>query len=128
MSKILIVTEGSSDSFIINRSMNALYPDIADFFYFVDMEENYPFTGTGNLFGFFQGLSRIKIQNNILVIFDNDAAGIEKFEQYRSLPRPKNLHICRLPDHEYFSSFRTMGPNGQSVEDIMAQPLQSNAF
>jgi len=46
-SKILVVTEGSSDSFIIKRSINALYPDISDFFYFVDMEENYPFTGTG---------------------------------------------------------------------------------
>jgi len=52
--KILIVTEGSSDTFIIERSLNCLYPDIADFFYFVDMEENYPFTGTGNLYKFCQ--------------------------------------------------------------------------
>ncbi|HBW37720.1 HEPN/Toprim-associated domain-containing protein [Desulfosporosinus sp. BICA1-9] len=127
-SKILVVTEGSSDSFIIKRSINALYPDISDFFYFVDMEENYPFTGTGNLFRFCQGLSRIKIQNNILVIFDNDAAGIEKFEKCRDLSRPKNLHICKLPDHEYFSSFRTIGPNGESVEDINGSAVAIECF
>jgi HEPN/Toprim N-terminal domain 1 len=68
-SRILVVTEGSSDSFIIQRAVAALRPDVADFLDFVDMEEHYPFTGTGNLFRFCQGLSRIKIQNNVLVVF-----------------------------------------------------------
>ena len=39
-SKILVVTEGSSDSFIIERAMASLCPDIADFFHFVDMKEH----------------------------------------------------------------------------------------
>jgi len=125
---ILVVTEGSSDSFIIERAMAALCPDIADFFHFVDMEEHYPFTGTGNLFRFCQGLSRIKIQNNVLVIFDNDAAGVEKFEQSRNLNRPKNLHICRLPDHEFFSSFKTIGPNGASKENINGSAVAIECF
>ena len=89
--KILVVTEGSTDSFIIKRAMKTLSPDIADFFHFVDMEENYPFTGAGNLFNFCRGLSKIKIQNNVLAIFDNDAAGTESFDQVRNLHRPKNF-------------------------------------
>jgi hypothetical protein len=117
-SKILIVTEGSSDSFIIERAMATLQPDIADFFHFVDMEEHYPFTGTGNLFNFCKGLSRIKIQNNILIIFDNDTAGIEKFNECQHLIHPKNMHICKLPDHKDFENFRTVGPNGSSTENI----------
>ena len=64
-SKILVVTEGTSDSFILERALSKLRPDIADFFYFVDMEDHYPFTGTGNLFRFCQGLSSIRIQNKI---------------------------------------------------------------
>lgn len=127
-SKILVVTEGSSDSFIIERAMASLCPDIADFFHFVDMEEHYPFTGTGNLFRFCQGLSRIKIQNNVLVIFDNDAAGVEKFEQSRNLNRPKNMHICRLPDHEFFSRFKTVGPNGASQENINGAAVAIECF
>lgn len=50
--KFLIVTEGSSDSLIIKKSLELLKPDILDFFTFIDMEENYPFTGTGNLYRF----------------------------------------------------------------------------
>lgn len=79
--RILIVTEGSSDSYILRKAIDELYPDISDFFDFIDMKENYPFTGTGNLFNFCVGLCRINIQNNIIAIFDNDTAGIEKYHQ-----------------------------------------------
>jgi hypothetical protein len=127
-SRILIVTEGSSDSFIIERAMKELRPDIADFFYFVDMEEHYPFTGTGNLFRFCQGLSRIKIQNNVLVVFDNDASGMEKFLQCQKLIRPKNMHICTLPDHECFCNFLTRGPNGVSLENINGSAVAIECF
>jgi hypothetical protein len=43
--EILIVTEGSSDTNILKKGLDMLYPDIADFFCFVDMKENYPFAG-----------------------------------------------------------------------------------
>ena len=55
-----------------------LRPHIADFFKFVDMEEGYPFSGTGNFFRFTQGLASIGILNNVVVIYDNDAEGTAK--------------------------------------------------
>ncbi len=48
-SKFLIVTEGSSDTNILKTALPLVAPDVGDFFNFVDMKENYPFTGTGNL-------------------------------------------------------------------------------
>jgi hypothetical protein len=127
-SKILIVTEGSTDSFIIKRAIESLYPDIADFFHFVDMKEHYPFTGTGNLFNFCQGLARIKIQNNVLVVFDNDAAGVEKYNKAILLNRPKNMIICKLPDHESFNSFESVGPNGLLQADINGSAVAIECF
>ena len=127
-SKILVVTEGSSDSFIIKRALEKLRPNIADFFYFVDMEEHYPFTGTGSLFKFCQGLSRIRIQNNVLIIFDNDAAGVEKLQQSQALEKPSNMHFCRLPDHDMFSSFKTIGPNGVACADINGSAVAIECF
>ncbi|GHU84129.1 hypothetical protein FACS189415_7720 [Bacteroidia bacterium] len=62
--------------------------DILDFFTFVDMEENYPFTGTGNLFRFCQGLSSIKIQNKVLVVFDNDLEGVSNYDRVQKLKTP----------------------------------------
>jgi hypothetical protein len=63
-SRFLIVTEGSSDAKIIQHAFKILKPHISDFFDFVDMEEGYPFAGTGNLFRFLRGLISISIQSH----------------------------------------------------------------
>ena len=126
--KVLIVTKGSSDSFILRRTLDSLYPDIADFFDFVDMEENYPFTGVGNLYNFCLGLVRISIQNKIIVIFDNDTAGVEKYEQAMSLNKPSNFLITKLPDHLSFEDFKTHGPQGETVENINRRAVVIECF
>lgn len=126
--KILIVTEGSSDSFIIKKAIDSLYPDITDFFDFVDMEENYPFTGVGNLYNFCLGLIRINVGNKILVIFDNDTAGMEKYELLRTIKKPNSLLITRLPDFDEFSDFRTFGPQGEACENINGKAISIECF
>ena len=45
------------------------------------MEEGYPFSGAGNLCEFVQGLISITVQNNVIVVFDNDAEGVVSFNQ-----------------------------------------------
>ena len=116
--KFLIVTEGSSDAKVIQHALNLLRPEVADFFYFVDMEEGYPFTGTGNLYRFCQGLVSIEIENNVIVIYDNDAEGLENYEKTSKLGIPKNMRILKLPDCESLREFDTIGPNGQKKANI----------
>jgi HEPN/Toprim N-terminal domain 1 len=117
-SRFLIVTEGSSDAKIIQHAFRLLAPHIADFFDFVDMEEGYPFSGTGNLFRFLQGLISIKIQNNVVVIYDNDAEGVANYERSWALNVPDNMVILKLPDMEDFVGFDTIGPSGRHKADI----------
>ncbi len=126
--KILIVTEGSSDAFIIERSINELMPDVADFFHFVDMEEHYPFTGTGNLYRFCQGLTSIHIQNKVLILFDNDAAGIESYNKCKKLNCPNNMQIFKLPEYLEFNKFNTIGPSGESLENINGSAVSIECF
>jgi hypothetical protein len=64
------------------------------------MKENYPFAGVGNLFNFCRGLTSIRIKNDILVIFDNDVAGVEQYNKARDLNTPNNMHITKLPIHK----------------------------
>jgi hypothetical protein len=116
--RFLIVTEGSSDAIILRHALGLLRPHIADFFDFVDMEEGYPFSGTGNLYKFIQGLISIAVQNNVIVLFDNDAEGRLNFEKCRQLNVPDNMRILKLPDREEFRSFQTEGPSGQHALDI----------
>lgn len=116
--RFLIVTEGSSDANILRHAFTLLRPHIADFFDFVDMEEGYPFSGTGNLFRFVQGLISIAVQNKILVLFDNDIEGMFNYDRCTALNVPTNMRIVRLPDLPAFASIKTWGPDGQSAGDI----------
>ncbi len=126
--KFLIVTEGSSDSFIIKKSLELLKPDILDFFTFVDMEDNYPFTGTGNLYRFCQGLTSIRIQNKTLVIFDNDLEGVDKFNKTKNLNLPSQMKIMKLPELKEFNNFLTVGPTGETNENINGKAVAIECF
>ena len=116
--QFLIVTEGSSDAKIIERAFQLFRPHISDFFRFIDMEEGYPFSGTGNLHRFAQGLVSIGIQNNTLIVYDNDAEGVAKMRATMSLSLPSNFRVIKLPSLEAFETFNTLGPSGTSSEDI----------
>jgi len=127
-SKFLIVTEGSSDAKIIRKALAVLRPEIADFFTFVDMEEGYPFTGTGNLHKFCQGLASIAIQNKVLVIYDNDAEGRARYLDTSKLRLPKDMRVIKLPEHSAFEHFAAEGPNGRSVDDINGRAVAMECF
>ena len=115
-SKFLIVTEGSSDGYIIKKALELLRPHLLDFFRFVDMRKNYPFTGTGNLYKFCQGLVTIRIQNKVLVVYDNDTEGRTTYNETVKLPiPPKNMRIIKLPYLKEFENFPTVDLNNRST-------------
>ena len=116
--RFLLVTEGSSDAKILSHAFKMLRPEVADFFYFVDMEEGYPFSGTGNLHRFCQGLVSIGILNRVLIIYDNDAEGSARYAATKRLTIPPNMRVMKLPDLSVFENFQTIGPNGVGTDDI----------
>jgi hypothetical protein len=116
--RVLLVTEGSSDAAILRHALQLLRPHLADFFHFVDMDKGYPFTGTGQVYNFVKGLISIEIQNNVIVVFDNDAEGVFNQRRCSELSIPSNMRILRLPDVAGFSSVPTLGPEGEAVADI----------
>ena len=114
----LVVTEGSSDAKVIERALAVLRPGVADFFRFVDMEQGYPFSGTGNLHKFCQGLVSIGIENNVVIIYDNDTAGWEKYNETKTLSMPDNMRTMVLPTLDALRTFETLGPEGTGSADI----------
>ena len=116
--RFLVVTEGSSDAKILRQAFGLLRPHVADFFDFVDMGDGYPFTGTGNMYRFVQGLIGISVQNKVVVVFDNDAAGSATCERCRLLGVLPNMRIVKLPDLPAFRGFPTVGPQGEHAADI----------
>jgi hypothetical protein len=124
----LVVTEGSSDSSILRASLPLVATEVADFFDFVDMKENYPFTGTGNLVNFCKGLAKIRVRNRILVVLDNDTAGREAEQKLRSLALPENIRVLVLPELEEMRRFPTLGPSGSAIEDVNGRAVAIECF
>jgi hypothetical protein len=114
----LIATEGSSDAHILRHALQLLRPNVLDFFRFIDVSKGHPFSGTGNLVKFAEGLAKIDIHNQTVFVFDNDAEGVEAFNRVRSLTLPVNMRAIVLPDLECFRAFPTRGPEGQHFADI----------
>lgn len=108
----LIATEGSSDVHILNHAIKLLRPEVADFFRFIDVSERHPFSGTGGLVRFAEGLAKIDVQNKIVFLFDNDAEGVEALRAVRRFRLPLNMSTLVLPDLEEFRRFPAQGPDG----------------
>ncbi|MFT8555367.1 MAG: HEPN/Toprim-associated domain-containing protein [Zymomonas mobilis] len=126
--KILLVTEGSSDTSIIKHALELLRPNIVNYFEFIDMENNYPFTGTGNLFKFAQGLKHIDVLNKIIFLLDNDTEGCIAFNKLQELEMPSNIQAILLPDLDDFSNFPTKGPDGDSHANINGRAVAIECF
>ena len=111
--QFLILTEGKTDTDILKLSLKKIYPYIAPYFRFANMEES-PFGGTTNLVKFIKGLNSIDYKGNVLAIFDNDVAG-----NAAMLEVPKtinsNIKVMSLPKHKKFSKFNTLGVSNKIV-------------
>jgi hypothetical protein len=126
--KFLIVTEGSTDTGILKKSLGLVEPDVADFFHFIDMAENYPFTGTGNVIRFCEGLAKINILNRVLIVLDNDTAGHSAAERLRKLKLPPQIRTLVLPDLAKCQDIRTIGPSGENVENVNGRAVSIECF
>lgn len=125
---ILVATEGASDARILRRALDALRPDVADFFRFIDGDERHHFWGTGNLVKFAEGLLRIDIQNRVLFLLDNDAEGVDAHGKLQRLLMPPNLRSMLLPSLDEFRNFPALGPEGLNTCDINGRAVAIECY
>lgn len=116
--KILVLTEGRTDTRILSKSLAVLYPHLADLYSFLDHEAFNFGGGTGNLASLVKGLAGVGIGNRVIALFDNDAAGAVQANDVRKLKLPDNFCILTLPDLKIAKRYPTVGPNGTLKTDI----------
>lgn len=114
----LLATEGTSDTHILKRGLSLLRPDVEDFFRFIDIQERHPFSGTGNLAKFAEGLVKIDVQNRVVFVFDNDAEGVDAYRALQRFNFPANMRSMLLPDLDQLRDFPARGPSGVVRTDI----------
>ncbi|MEO9229593.1 MAG: hypothetical protein ABI216_11685 [Devosia sp.] len=82
------------------------------------MSESHPFSGTGQLRKFAEGLAKIDVQNQTVFVFDNDAEGVEASQKVDAMSLPRNMSTMVLPDLDALRSFPILGPDGLHEADI----------
>ena len=110
--KIIVLTEGKSDTRIITAALQAFYPEYADAYQFLDFDEFRIEGGASLLARMIKVLSGARVQNRMVALFDNDAAGLEAYRSLSAVRFPRNVRLMLLPDTKLAASYPTLGPAG----------------
>jgi hypothetical protein len=116
--KVVVLTEGKADSRILHASLERLYPHLKHMYSFLDHSAFKAQGGTGELERLARGFAGAGISNRIVVLFDNDTAGVAAAQRLGKAGLPGNFRILTLPELEIARSYPTIGPTGPAVADI----------
>lgn len=114
----IVLGEGSSDIKILQRSLGALYPELTDYFSFFDHDGISVDGGASYLVKFIRAFAAARMSSRIVAVFDNDAAGIEAYNDLVRLKLPTNIKVLKLPDIDLAKSYPTLGPQGAHEVDV----------
>lgn len=116
-SRIILLTEGPTDSEVLRSSIELLYPHLSDYYSFMDLAVRAP-GGAGSLVHVVKSFAGAGIENRTIALFDNDAAGHSAASLLRHVQLPLNIRLMNYPNLALADSYPTRGPNGESVQDI----------
>jgi len=114
----IILTEGSSDSEILAKAMEILYPHLSGYYSFLDFEGSKSQGGAGHLVAIVKAFAAAGISNRMIAVFDNDTAAAESLRSLDHVKLPSNISIQRYPDLEELSNYPTLGPAGLVHLDV----------
>lgn len=116
--KIVVLTEGSIDRWVISSSIDLLYPHLAEFFAFLDFDGMKVPGGAGFLAATVKAFAAAGIANRVIAVFDNDTAGHSAMRHLHALKLPDNIRVVPYPAIPLMRSYPTLGPSGLFELDV----------
>lgn len=117
-SKIVILTEGSTDRFALEMSLKLLYPHLYDYYSFMDFNTSNSAGGASSLAAAVKAFVGSGITNRIIAIFDNDTAASVAKKGLSRTQIPDNIKVTSYPDIDIARDYPAIGPAGISRVDI----------
>jgi len=115
--KIILLTEGRTDSFVISNCIKILYPELFPYYQFMDFEGLKVEGGASALVRTVKSFAGARVSHPIIALFDNDTAGISELSK---IPKdlPENIKVMKLPDIHLAKKYPTIGPGGLKIMNI----------
>jgi len=116
--KIIVLTEGSIDSMVLEKSLQLLYPQLHEYYSFMDFGNSNASGGASTLVANIKAFIGSGIANRVVALFDNDTAAKVAMKGLRDVNIPNNFKILQYPDLEFTRNYPCIGPTGESEVDI----------
>jgi hypothetical protein len=114
--KTIVITEGSSDAFLIRRALGLVVPSLAEYFSFLDFDLNKPAGGTDRVVSLTRGMASADVMNRVIAVLDNDTVGRQAAGQLQKSILPETYTVFLLPSVDFARTYPTIGPS--LVEDV----------
>lgn len=116
--KTIILTEGKFDIKVLSRTMQLLYPGMEKFYSFFDFETFRTKGSTDSVVNYVKAFASAQIENRVIALLDNDAAGVEAENQLKEINLPNNFRVMTLPDLKIANKYPTVGPTKKEKVDV----------
>ncbi|KGM06838.1 hypothetical protein LP43_1330 [Methylophaga thiooxydans] len=117
-SKVLILTEGSTDKNFLEPALKLLYPHLADYFSFMDFGVSKAAGGASALVTTIKAFIGAGIGNRVVALFDNDTAAKVALKALKDVDIPNTIKVVHYPEIEICNDYPTIGPSGLSNLNI----------
>ncbi len=115
---LIVLTEGSSDKFVLESALRLLRPELAEYISFMDFAAFKVEGGASFLANMVRSFAGAGIRDRIVAIFDNDTAGCSAQSGLLKHNLPVNIKVLRYPDIDLARKYPTRGPSGHVTMDV----------
>lgn len=116
--KIIVLTEGKTDTEFIKAGLNLFYPHLENYYHFMDFENSKYEANASRLVHTIKSFVGSGINNLIIALFDNDAAALKEINNLKKVKLPNNIKVLQYPDIELAKNYPTIGPTGNQHMDV----------
>ena len=116
--KTIILTEGKYDIRVLSKSIKLLYPGMEKYYTFFDFDTFKTKGSTDEVVKYVKAFASAKIENRVIALLDNDAAGMEAKKQLEAIKLPNNFRVMTLPDVKIAEKYLTIGPTGEEFVNV----------
>ncbi|SMQ85900.1 hypothetical protein SAMN06295905_3195 [Devosia lucknowensis] len=116
--RVLILTEGKTDTRILSAALQQFYPEFRDVYQFMDFE-GFKVEGSASaLTRMVKSFAGARFREHTIALFDNDVAGHIEKAHLDSIELPANIKAMTMPDLDFARSYPTLGPEGSRTMDV----------
>ncbi len=116
--RVIVLTEGVTDRRFLMRSLDLLYPHLAEYFHFFDYGSHRVGGGVGELSNLVRAFAAADVKHRILALFDNDTAARSALTGLSLNSLPDSIRVHHYPDLAIARDYPTLGPSGEVTMNV----------